>query len=66
MGFKFEVKQRVRVVETGDIGEVRTRLWHDTIEKGCLVHAYVVRCRRGNGTAVDAWRSESQLEALPA
>lgn len=63
-GFKFELQQRVRVCETGQVGEICERFWYETVEHGRMGHAYAVRLRKGNGAKFKAWFRESALKPL--
>lgn len=62
--FKFELQQRVRVCETGQVVEICQRYWNETTERGRLVHAYAVRFRKSNGHMGKAWFRESALKTL--
>lgn len=55
--FKFELEQRVSIIESGEAGSV--------IGRAEFTHAeptYYVRYKDGTGKAVESWWSESALE----
>lgn len=60
MSFKFEIKQNVRVVVSGETGQIQGRAEYAAAE-----NSYLVRYKQTNGVATESWWQESALEDAP-
>ena len=58
MTFKFNLKQRVSIIASDEVGEVVGRADYPHLE--C---AYCIRYKAGDGRAVEAWWTEQALKA---
>jgi len=63
MGFKFNHGDKVRIIASGESGEVIGRADYKTAENN-----YYIRYKAGDGRATEAWWQESAIElvATPA
>lgn len=59
MAFKFDLKQVVSIVESGETGTVQARAEYAIGE-----NAYFIRYKAADGRAVEVWWPESALKAL--
>lgn len=57
MTFKFDMKQVVKISESGETGTVHGRAEYETSENN-----YFVRYKAADGRATEAWWQESALE----
>lgn len=58
MGFKFELNETVRIVVSGEQGEVKGRAEYSS---GCPA-TYLLLYKRGDGSAAEEWWNEDRLE----
>jgi hypothetical protein len=56
---KFELKQIVTLIDSGEVGTVISRCESSTSEP-----SYLIRYKAADGRQVEAWCSESALEAM--
>lgn len=54
--FHFELREPVRIICSGEVGEVIGRAEYSTGER-----SYLLRYKQANGIACEAWWSESAL-----
>ena len=59
MSFKFELKRRVKITESGETGLVKGRAEYQTHE-----NCYLLHYKAGDGRAVEAWWDESLIEPV--
>ncbi|MDR8920538.1 hypothetical protein [Burkholderia multivorans] len=57
MSFKFDLRSRVAITESGEFGEVIGRAEYSHAE-----NSYLIRYKAANGQAFEAWWTESALE----
>lgn len=57
MAFKFNLKNRIAIAESGEVGEVIGRAEYSHAE-----NSYLIRYKAANGQAFEAWWTESALE----
>lgn len=58
--FKFDLKQSVRIIASGEQGIVIGRSEHTAVD-----NQYNVRYKCGDGRAVEAWWTQTALSAVP-
>lgn len=56
--FKFNLRQQVRITISGEQGDIRAR--GDGVER---TNQYLIAYKSAQGSAVEAWWNEDQLEA---
>lgn len=58
MSFKFDLKQIVKITESGETGTIIGRAEYSTAP----LHSYLLRYRCADGRAVEQWWTEDALE----